>query len=53
VTNPFSVPSDSNPQSYDQFAPLALRNATNGDIIDKIGELERRIERLEAQLNTH
>lgn len=32
---------------------FALRHAAGGDILDRIAELERRIERLEAQVKTH
>jgi BMFP domain-containing protein YqiC len=30
-----------------------MKHAAGGDILDKLSELERRIERLEAQLKTH
>lgn len=37
----------------DMFTDLAMAHAARGDLIDYIRNLERRIARLEAQLNTN
>jgi hypothetical protein len=41
-------------QTHDMFTDLAYKNAAGGmDLLDYIKSLEKRIERLEAQLNTN
>lgn len=51
MTNPHAIPSTPRMTQADSDA---LRHASGGrDIIDYIRDLERRIERLEAQLNTN
>lgn len=51
MTSPFATPSTSRMDRLDQEA---LKHAAGGrDLLDYLAELERRIERLEAQVNTH
>jgi len=51
--NPYAV-TDQRPLAPDAMEALAAKQAAGGrDIIDYIKSLERRIERLEAQLKTH
>lgn len=51
--SPFATQSTDPLQRPSAMDVFAMRHAAGGDIIDYVLRLERRIERLEAQLKTH
>lgn len=53
MTNPFARESTDAMGRPDWTDTVAMKHAAGGDILDYIQRLERRIERLEAQLKTH
>lgn len=53
MTNPFARQSTDPMNRPDWTDVQAMKHAAGGDLLDKLYELERRIERLEAQLKTH
>lgn len=53
MTNPFAKQSTDPVMRPDWTDTIAMKHAAGGDIINYLRQLERRIERLEAQLKTH